>query len=105
MRQSILDKIERWLPAMLPGKKLDKGRETWRCFRKVQSIRDLKGVHVTETSFSTTVDKFCEEANLWRHGVAGFLFDLHKLFDDDAPYQLIRSAHTPQMVVKKRTFK
>ena len=39
------DKIDKWIPLMIGGKKLDKSGHRWQAFKRLQSIRDDVAIH------------------------------------------------------------
>ncbi len=92
------DKIDRWIPIMTGGKKLDKGNQRWEHFKRLRAIRDGNQAHVKTAVLGANYRQLGELLNLFRSGIAGILLDLHILFDDRAtPAVVIRYAYLPEV--------
>lgn len=94
------DKIDKWIPAMTGGKKLDKGNQRWEHFKKLRAIRDGHQAHVKVSVLGSSRSRLGGLLNLFRTGIAGLLLDLHILFDDHrTPATVIRHAYLPPVEV------
>lgn len=91
------DKIDNWIPQMLNGKKLDKGNTIWAHFKILRSIRDKEAVHFQTGSFGISYKDLVEKMNLYKTGIAGMLFELHKLFNQVVPSNIIRVSYFPEI--------
>jgi hypothetical protein len=87
-------KIDEWIPKMT-GQKLDKSGRNWCDFWKLKYFRDKMATHQTGAPRGVSEGQLCENANLFQCGVAGLLFDLHRLFKKRVPSAIIRGAYAP----------
>ncbi len=99
---SLDDKIDHWIPKMANGRKLDKGGQEWADFKKLRGIRDNLTIHPKQDGYGIRFEELADLANRFRMGTAGLLFQLHVLFQEVAPSQIIRARFAPDTVVVKR---
>jgi hypothetical protein len=98
-KTSFDDKIERWIPKMSSGRKLDRSTNHWSDYKRVRGIRDHMTIHPKSPGVGATFDELAEMINLFRTGVAGFLIDLHDHFGDRIPATIIRARYAPLVEV------
>ena len=97
---SLADKIGSWIPIMTNGKKLDKGIQYWHHFKRLQSIRDNIGTHPKQSTYSFSLNDLVDLINYFRTGIAGLLLQLHLLFNDRVPSNIIRAKFAPDVEVR-----
>ena len=95
------DKIKEWIPLMTGGKQLDRRTRVWSDFLALQKIRDHQGIHPKQSGRAVSYHQLVNIMNKFRTGIAGFLVDLHILFDEKIPSQIIRVSFTPEIVIQK----
>lgn len=90
------DKIDKWIPIMTGGKKLDKSDQRWPHFRRLRAIRDSNQAHVKVAVLGASHNQLGELLNCFSTGIAGMLLALHVLFDDrKTPATIVRHAYLP----------
>jgi hypothetical protein len=93
------DKVEKWIPKIAGGKKLDKGLKPWPDFKRLRGIRDNVTIHPKESSFTKSVYEIAEGINMFRTGITGLLIQLHGLFGAKIPAIIIRNCFAPDVEV------
>jgi hypothetical protein len=96
------DQIDKWIPTMTGGKKLDKGDQRWQHFKRLRASRDSNQAHVKVSVIGANHRRLGEVLNCFSTGIAGMLLALHILFEDrTTPATIIRHAYLPpgQMVI------
>lgn len=93
------DKIDKWLPIMSSGKKLDKSVKTWNDFKRLKVIRDNTAIHPKTSGYSFSLNELAELLNCFRNGIAGLLVQLHQLFAERIPSIIIRYMYAPEVEV------
>ncbi len=92
------DKIDKWIPTMAGGKKLNKGDQRWAHYKKLRSIRDEHQAHLKAPALGSDYRKLAKSLNLFRTGIAGMLLELHILFRSrKVPATIIRHAYLPEV--------
>lgn len=94
---SFEDKIDKWIPTMTGGAKLNKGGKTWAHFVRLKQIRDTQHAHTKSPALNITFRELCKQLNLFRTGIAGLLLDLHALFNDTVPSIVVKYAFHPEI--------
>jgi hypothetical protein len=90
------DKIDKWIPIMTGGEKLDKDNQRWEHFKRLRTIRDGNQAHVKISVLGANHHRLVELLNYFSTGIAGMLLALHILFDDrTTPATIIRHAYLP----------
>ncbi len=90
-------KIGEWIPKMSGGKSLDKSRANWQNFKRLRAIRDELAIHLKQPALGISHEQLGELLNVFRSGIAGLLCDLHLVFDERIPSQIIRYAYLPDI--------
>jgi len=90
-------KIDEWIPKMSRGKRLDKSTLNWNNFKRLLAVRDNLAIHVKTPAFGINDEELCELLNVFRSGIAGLLIDLHLLFNERIPCNIIRCAYLPDI--------
>ena len=93
---SFEDKIKIWIPIMTGGKKL-KGNLNYYHFGILKGIRDNIAVHPKGTKSGIIYSDFCNDLNKFKTGIAGFLIDMHIIFEEQIPCKVIRAFHFPRI--------
>ncbi len=92
-------KIDEWIPKMSGGKNLDKSGLNWNHFKRLRAVRDELAIHVKQPAFSISYQELGELLNLFRSGIAGLLVDLHLLFGERIPCNIIKHAYLPDITL------
>lgn len=90
-------KFDEWIPKMSGGKVLDRSRSNWSHFKRLRAIRDKLAIHVKEPAFSISYRELGELLNIFRSGIAGLLLDLHLIFGERVPCNIIRNKYLPDI--------
>ncbi|MBW2028402.1 MAG: hypothetical protein JRJ31_04930 [Deltaproteobacteria bacterium] len=93
------DKIDVWIPKMTGGKKLDKSAPNWMHFQELRKVRDHLSIHPKSVGFDSSFWELAEKINNFRTGIAGFLIQLHVLFNERIPAIIIRAFYAPEVEV------
>lgn len=96
-------KIDEWIPKMSGGKKLDKSGVNWNHFKRLRAVRDNLAMHVKQPALGISSQDLCELLNLFRSGIAGLLVDLHLLFSERIPCNIIRNTYLPDILLVETT--
>ncbi|MCP9845647.1 hypothetical protein KBY86_01860 [Synechococcus sp. Lug-A] len=91
------DKVEKWIPIISGGKKLDKSGRRWQAFGRIRAIRDGVAVHPKEPGHGVQYSELVILGNLFSSGVSGLLIDLHLLFSKTIPGLIIRDTYAPEI--------
>lgn len=92
------DKIDKWIPIITGGTKLNKGNQRWEHYKKLRTIRDQHQAHLKASALGSDYRKLAKSLNLFRTGIAGMLLELHVLFGDrNVPATIIRHAYLPDV--------
>ncbi len=94
---SFEDKIDKWIPIMTGGTKLNKGGKNWAHFLRLKQVRDTQHAHTKTPALNITFRELCTQLNLFRTGIAGLLLDLHRLFGDTVPSIMVKYAFHPEI--------
>jgi hypothetical protein len=94
---SFEDKVDIWIPKLTGGAKLDKSGAMWRHFLALRTIRDDAAIHPKAVGFGISYADLAKNINLFRLGIAGFLFQLHLLFRVTVPRAVIRGMYAPDV--------
>lgn len=89
---SIDNKIDIWLPKMI-NRKIDKGASDWRDYIELRDIRDNEIVHAKNASSGMSYEKLAVLINKFSTGIAGILFQLHRMFEEKIPAKIIRGKY------------
>lgn len=89
---SIDNKIDIWLPKM-SNRKIDKGTSDWRDYIELRGIRDNEIVHAKSAGSGISYEKLGVLINKFSTGIAGTLFQLHRMFDEKIPAKIIRGKY------------
>ena len=90
-------KFDEWIPKMSGGKKLDKSGLNWSHFKRLRANRDDLAIHIKKPAFSISYCELGELLNIFRSGIAGLLLDLHLIFGERVPCNIIRYAYLPDI--------
>ena len=93
------DKVDVWVPKMASGRKLDKSIQNWMHFLELRKIRDHLSIHPKSVGFGSSFSDLAEKINIFRTGIAGFLIQLHMLFNEKIPAIIIRAFYAPKVEV------
>ncbi len=96
---SLDTKIDKWIPIMNSGKRMDKGGKTWHHYKILRGIRDDVLIHPKESGQGISLEDLADKINMFRTGIAKNLIQLHLLFDEKIPSKIIRSAFAPDVDV------
>lgn len=92
------DKIDKWIPMMAGGRKLDKGTQRWERFKELRAIGDQEQAHSKQSVVVSNYKQLAGFLNLFRTGSAVLLLDLHVHFDQrKTPSSVIRYAFLPDV--------
>jgi hypothetical protein len=94
---SFEDKLDIWIPRLTGGAKLDKSGTMWRDLLILRAIRDGAAIHPKAPGFGISYADLAKNVNLFRLGIAGFLFQLHLLFRVMVPRAVIRAMYAPEV--------
>ena len=97
---SIEEKINRWIPKMTNGKRLDKSTEPWSTYKKLKRIRDDETIHIKKRYSNITFKELVKLMNKYK-GLAHLLMSLHILFSDYVPSIIIRHTFLPELELVK----
>jgi hypothetical protein len=95
------DKIDKWIPVMTGGRKLDKSGLEWRDYKVLRAIRDDVTIHPKKSGHAASLADLAKLAYQYKTGIAGILMALHKLFGDQVPRVIIRAAFAPEVELVK----
>lgn len=93
------DKVNRWLPRMTSGLKLDKSGQNWTHFKILRGIRDNVAIHAKDPSYTRSVYQIAEAVNMFKTGIAGLLIQLHDLFEEKIPSMIIYDSFAPNVEI------
>lgn len=96
---SFENKVDIWIPKLAGGAKLDKSGTMWQHFLTLRAIRDDAAIHPKAVGFGISYGDLAKKINLYRLGIAGFLFQLHLLSYVTVPRAVIRAMYTPEVEV------
>ena len=96
---SFEEKIDNWIPIMNNGKKFEKSNRIWRDFKILRKYRDDYDAHLKKFAYVLEYKEFVEILNMFKTGIARFLFELHILFKERIPSIIIRYSFTPEIFV------
>lgn len=99
MKVSFDDKIDKWIPLMSSGKRIDKSNNDWRHYKILRSIRDDAAIHPKTMSMGVSLQQLAENINTLRAGIGGILIQLHCIFAEKIPAIIIRARYTPDVKV------
>jgi len=99
-RVSLEDKIDKWIPCMLLGLKLEKGYKDWKSFQRLKTIRDTCDIHPHQPGEGKTYDQLCELINIFSDAFPVLLIKLHNLFKELIPSKIIRYSFFPGVEIK-----
>lgn len=91
------DKIDKWIPIMSGGRKLDKSDRYWSDFKRLRGIRDNLTIHSKTLGHTVKYSEMADLINVFRTGIAGMLIPLHLLCRSWIPSQIIRGYYTPEV--------
>jgi hypothetical protein len=94
---SFEEKVDVWLPKVTGGRRLEKGGAEWRHFLILRAIRDKDAVHPKAIGIGVSYTELAKNINLFRLGIAGLLFQLHRLFSESVPAAVIRAMYAPEV--------
>jgi hypothetical protein len=94
---SFEDKVDIWIPKLTGGAKLDKSGTMWRHFVALRGIRDDEAIHPKAVGFGISYRDLAKNINMFRLGIAGFLFELHLLSYVTVPRAVIRAMYAPEV--------
>lgn len=92
------DKVDKWIPTMSGGAKLDKGDKLWASFQVIMRYRDGSAIHVRDSALGMDYTELAEGLNHFRHGIAGLLVRLHRMFGERIPAVIIRCSFLPDVI-------
>jgi hypothetical protein len=91
-------KINKWIPIMTGGRKLNKGNQRWEHYKKLRTFRDEHQAHLKSPVLGSNNRQLAKLLNLFRTGIAGMLLELHILFGArNVPSTIIRHAYLPEV--------
>lgn len=93
------DKIDKWLPVMSAGRKLDKSVKNWNSFKRLKAVRDNIAIHPKSSGYSFSLSELASLINCFGSGIAGFQVQLHLLLIQRIPSIIIRSVFAPDAEV------
>jgi hypothetical protein len=92
------DKINKWIPILTGGTKLNKGTQRWEHYKKLRNIRDQQQAHLKAAALGADYRKLAKMLNLFRTGIAGMLLDLHIVFGErNVAATIIRHSYLPEV--------
>ena len=98
---SFEEKIDQWIPIIIPGRRFDKGTKVWTDFEYIQSIRD-NCIHPKTTTNAQSITEIVRILNCFKNGISGFLIELHKMKNNiHIPTTIIRDFYTPIFYVNE----
>lgn len=96
------EKIKKWIPIISNGKTINLGNVMWSDFILLQSIRDNDAVHSKKFAQGITFQNLALVINKFKTGIADFLLELHKIFEEPVPRAIIRARFFPEVYVPKK---
>jgi hypothetical protein len=93
------EKIDKWIPLMSNGKKIDKSESVWNDFKRLQKIRDDVAIHPKTPSCGMSYIDIAQQLNMFKSGIAKLLFQLHGIFNERVPAKIIRGKYYPEFYV------
>jgi hypothetical protein len=91
------DKIDKWIPMMSGGKRIDKSNNDWQHYKILRSVRDDVAIHPKTMSMGVSLHQLADNINMLRAGIGGMLIQLHRIFDEKIPAVIIRARYTPEV--------
>lgn len=88
-------KIDEWIP-IISGKKFDKGDRVWQSYKILNKFRDDKDQHF-KGGYGFNWDEIVELKNLYKFGIAQFLFRLDRIFSRRTSSLVIRAQYYPKI--------
>ncbi len=76
---SFEEKIDEWIPILTDGKKIYKSNVFWNSYKNLQKFRNGRIQHPKKHRFYN-YKEMCTLMNMYKHGIASFLFELDKIF-------------------------
>lgn len=92
---SFTDKIDKWIPE-ITGKKFDKSNKVWSSFKRLRKLRDDNDQHI-KGAYAFSSDEILELINIYKFGIAQFLFELDRLFNRRTSSLVIRAQYFPDV--------
>ncbi|AYV34220.1 hypothetical protein [Erysipelothrix rhusiopathiae] len=93
---SFNEKIDIWIPK-ITGKKFDKSTIVWDSFLKLKKLRNDNDQHIKD-AYGFSSDEVLKLMNIYKYGIAKFLFELDRLFDRRTSSLIIRAQYFPEIV-------
>lgn len=97
---SIEDKIEKWVPKMSHGHRIDKSQKYWEEFKAIKNIRDNEAIHVKSQFNSVTSANFLKRIHQLQGSIL-LLIKLHICFGERIPRIIIRAYFSPPVELIK----
>lgn len=94
-------KISEWIPLMTNGDKLDRSTKNWNNYLKLRKFRDDNYIHIKKGGVSFSIEALRKSINLLPSGISDLLIDLHNLFNEKVPSQIIRFSIIPDLEYEK----
>lgn len=92
------DRLDKWIPIMT-GKVLNKCSRNYNHFIELKKIRNE--LHPTTSISSIDYNKYVKMLNRYKSGIAGFLVDLHLLFNEPIPFLIIKTMFYPKIEIRR----
>lgn len=90
--------VERWIPQITGGRKLDKSGRNWNDHKKLREIRNEFQSHPKTHVYGVSFRELNRGLNLFRTGIAGLLIDLHAVLQTTyVPEIVFRYAYLPDI--------
>jgi hypothetical protein len=86
-------KIDKWVPAMSGGRRLDKTGRNWADFKVLHEFRNDVATHPKAPAMGMDYAGLSRLLNKFRHGIAGLMVDLHLHFSERIPCIVVRYAY------------
>ena len=93
------DKIDSWIPQMSGGRRFDKSTRIWSAYRELRKVRDDEAIHLKGGALGASLSRLASIINLVPYGICRFLMELHRIFNEPIPAQIIRGAHAPDVEI------
>src|SRR5262249_28733514 len=93
------DKIDKWIPLMSGGKRVDKSDSRWAHFKMLRGTRDDAAIHIKTSHRGVSFADLARLINMMPTGMAGLLMHLHEIFEEPVPAKIIRGVFAPEVEV------
>lgn len=101
IKKMSIDQMMDELVPIMSGKKFIKSDICWHHFKKLQQYRHNEEVHPKCSAYAIQFGELATRLNLLRTGISGLLINLHLIFNERIPREVIRMRFAPDVIVSE----